>query len=173
MIAKILFLFTALFVQEFVVLNTLLLAAYQGLYSEVLIFALFVIATGIDIVIGFYIGRYLSRKTSTTRVGKYIKNVSERFSFPKNSPRRWLTLLILGNVSFCYVNAAVAGYLDLPFWESQAYNFFGNIVAVLAVWFVIGSVTSLFKNFYAEAGIIVGISLLILFVMRRIRVKKI
>jgi membrane protein DedA with SNARE-associated domain len=173
MIAKLLFLIGTLFIQEFVLLNALLLSVHNGAYAPWLIFALFMIASAIDIGIGFYVGTYLRKKTSQTKFGKYIQKQSERFSFAKGSPKRWLTMLILGNVSFCYINAAVAGYLELPFWESQAYNFFGNIVSYALMWYLVGSVSDLFGNSYSSAVVVVVLSLAILFVMRKMRIKKV
>lgn len=172
MIAKIIFLIGALFVQEFVILNALLLAAHTGAYSALLIFALFVIATAIDITVGFYIGRNLHKKTSETKFGRYIKRQSERFSFSPGSPKRWFTLLILGNISFCYINAAVAGYIELPFWESQAYNFFGNILSYVLLWYAIGSINSFFKNPYLSSVAVIALSLLILIILRKLHMKK-
>jgi membrane protein DedA with SNARE-associated domain len=147
-------------------------AVHHGLYSPMLVLALFTIATAIDIAIGFYIGIKLRNKTSSTRFARYVKRQSEKYSFAKNSPKRWLTMLILGNVSFCYINAAIAGYLELPFWESQAYNFFGNVLTGIALWFAVGSVSSVFKNAFASSAIVIGLSLLLLVALRKMSVKK-
>ncbi len=173
MIGKILFLFITLFTQEIVFLNTLLLATHQGIYSPFVIFILFIIATAIDIIIGFYIGRHLQRKTSNTRFGRYVQKISTRFSFAPGNPRRWFTFLILGNFSFCYINAAVAGYLDLPFWESQAYNFFGNILSYILLWYVVGSISSVFKNVYVASGVIILLTLVIIFILRKVKIKRV
>jgi hypothetical protein len=173
MLAKILFIFSALFVQEWVLLNTLILATHHGLYSPVLIFILFSIASAIDIVVGFYIGKYLKRKTSRTKVGGYIQKISHRFSQALNNPRRWFVMLILGNFSFCYINAAVMAYLDLPFWESSAYNFFGNILSYILVWYAVGGISSLFKNIYIAGGVVIGLSLTILFLLRKVKIERI
>jgi membrane protein DedA with SNARE-associated domain len=171
MIAKLLFLISTLFIQELVLLNALLLMVHHGLYSPILIFILFIVATVIDIVIGFYVGRYLRRKTSQSVFGRYIEKKSKRFSFSKESPKRWFTLLILGNVSFCYINAAVAGYLELPFWESQAYNFFGNVLFCVALWYIGGSVSSLFKNIYTAYAVV--LIFIIIFSLRKIQINKV
>jgi membrane protein DedA with SNARE-associated domain len=172
MIGKILFLIAALLTQEMVLLNTLFALVHQGIYPLPLISLLLVVGTAIDIVIGYYIGRFLQRKTSQTKIGRYIKNLAEQYAFPENSPRRWLTMLIIGNFSFSYINAAVAGYLELPFWESQAYNFFGNLLSIVLLWYAVGSVNSLFKNPYIAITAVVVLSLLILLVLRKIKVKK-
>jgi len=172
MITKALFLFTALFIQEIVVLNTLFLAVHRGVYPALLIFILFVIATVIDIIIGFYVGRYLRKKTSQTKVGRYIKKQSERFLIPEKGPQRWLLLLVLGNVNFCYTNAAVAAYLELPFWESQAYNFFGNILSYILLWYAVASIGSVFKNPYTAGGMVIALTLVIIIVLRQMRVRR-
>jgi membrane protein DedA with SNARE-associated domain len=161
MVAKILFLLSGIFIQEFVLLNALIVATHHGLYVASVVFILFVVATAIDIGIGFYIGSYLRRKTSQTRFSRYIQRKSEQFSFKKENPKRWLTLLVLGNISFCYINAAVAAYLELPFWESQAYNFFGNILSYTLLWYAVGSISDVFQhNYFVEGGVILLIILI-------------
>ncbi|HTH93261.1 MAG TPA: hypothetical protein VL576_02155 [Candidatus Paceibacterota bacterium] len=172
MVARIAFILSAIFLQEWVLLNALLLAAHEGVYSAPLIFTLFALASAVDIIIGFYVGKFLKRKTSHTKLGKYVEKKSARFSQSVNSPRRWLVFLILGNFSFCYVNAAVMGYLELPFWESFAYNFFGNIVAITIAWYAVISISSLFKNAYIAGGVIIAISVLVLFLLRRVNVER-
>lgn len=172
MIGKILFLIAVIVSQEVILLNTLFTLVHQGVYPFLLISVLLVAGTVVDIVIGYYIGRFLQRKTSQTKIGKYIEKLAERYAFPKNSPRRWLMMLIIGNFSFSYINAAVAGYLELPFWESQAYNFFGNLLSIVLLWYAVGSVNSLFEKPYMAIVAVIGFSLLILFVLRKVRAKK-
>ncbi len=165
MIAKMLFLLTAIFLQELVVLNAFIVMVHTGAYPAIGIFILFIIATAVDIIIGFYIGHYFSKKTATSKFHRYIKKQSESFSFSQGSPKRWLTLLVLGNISFCYINAVIAGYLELPFWESQAYNFFGNILSYIFLWYAIGGVNTFFRNpFITTITIVVAsFALLVLF----------
>ncbi len=173
MLTKILFLIVTLVIQEVVLLNSLFLATHNGLYSPVVIFILFVVATTLDICIGFLIGKQLRRKTANTKFARYIQKQSERFSLSKESKKRWFAFLVLGNISFCYINAAVAGYLDLPFWESQAYNFFGNILSYVLLWYAVGSISSLFGNQYTAAVAVIAITVVLLLILRKMHIKKV
>lgn len=172
MLAKITFLLAALFLQEWVLLNTVLLAARNGLYAPSLFFILFSVASAIDIIVGFYIGKYLKKRTSQTKIGRYIEKLSNRFSRSVNSPKRWLVFLILGNFSFCYINAAVMGYLELPFWEASAYNFFGNILSIVLAWYAVVGINTFFKNIYLAAAIIIALSVGVILLLRRLKVER-
>ena len=172
MFAKIIFLLAGVFIQELVVLNAVLFATLQGTYPALLVHTLFVIATIIDIVVGFYVGKYLRKKTIHTRVTSYIQEQSKRFSFKKNKHHRWLILFLLGNFSFPYLNAAIAGYLDVPFWESAFFNFLGNMVFYVSLWFLVTAVSSVIKNIYVAFAIIVAAVIIVTMVVRIIEKRK-
>jgi membrane protein YqaA with SNARE-associated domain len=166
MFGKIVFLFVGLFVQELITFNALILATHQGYFPIILIHALFIIATIIDIIVGFYLGRYLHNKSSQTKIATYIQKISDRFSTTKKY-HRWLALLILGNVSFPYVNSCIAGYLGMPFWESSFFIFLGDVIWYISLWGIVLGISSITKNIYFVIGGVVLVSLVIHFIVRR------
>jgi len=169
MFGKIIFLFVGLFVQELITLNALIFATHQGLYSPIFIHSLFLIGTIVDIIIGFYIGKYLNKKKLPPKIGKFIHNLSEYFLATNRKYERWFAFLVLGNISFPYINAFIAGYLDLPFWESSLFNFIGNILYYISLWLLMLGVHSIFKNIYVAFGVAIATVFVILIIFKKIR----
>ena len=172
MFGKVLFIFAGLFVQEIISLNALIFATHHGLYSPMLIHLLFVVATIFDIIIGFFIGIFLRKKTCNTRVTAYIQKLSDRFALGTKKYRRWLVLLLLGNFSFPYINSCIAGYLDMPFWESSLFIFIGDIVWYATIWLVVLGISSVVKNLYIAFIVVIIIGFLSFIFLRKINVNK-
>lgn len=171
MITKALFVIFVVFVQEIVSLNALLFATHQGTYSPTLIHILFVVATLVDIIIGFYVGKLLQKKTYQSKITNWIRNLSERFSLSTKKHKRWLVLLLLGNLSFPYINAVVAGYLDMPFWESMFFIFLGNITYYITLWLLVLGASSLTKNIYLAFAIVIAVIIVCFIIFRKLKVR--
>ena len=170
---KILLVFLGLFVQEIISMNALVFATSHGAYPTLLIHIVFVIATLIDIGIGFFIGKFLRKKTSGSKVALWIQKTSDRFSLSTKKYRRWIALLLLGNFSFPYINACIAGYLDMPFWESLFFIFIGDLIWYATVWLVVISISSLVKNLFIAFLIIIMIALLVMIAVRKFSGKRV
>ena len=173
MFGKILFIFAGLFLQEIVSINALVFATHHGLYPALLIHVLFVIATIFDIVVGYFVGTFLRKKTLHTRVTAYIHKLSDRFSLSTKKYRRWFVLFLLGNFSFPYINSCIAGYLGMPFWESSFFIFIGDVVWYVSIWLVVLSVSAVVKNIYIAFIIIIVIAFLIMALLKKVNMKRI
>lgn len=169
MLAKASFLFLALFVQEFIALNSLVYATYQGLYSQILVNSLFIVGTLTGIVIGFKVGSYLHTKTNETKVTRYFQKLSERFSLQTKKYRRRFALFLLGGFSFPWVNAIIASYLKMPFWESLFFLFLGNAFQYGTLWLLAFGVGSLTNNIWVGLGIVIFTSILFIVIVRKFR----
>ena len=173
MIGKILLVFMGLFVQEMVSLSAIVFATQHGIYPVLFTHALFVVATIIDIGFGFWIGTFLKNKTGQWRVGRYVDSLSNRFSLTTKKYRRWTALFILGNLSFPYVNACIAGYLGLSFWESAVFIFIGDAIWYVCDWFVVAGISSVVKNTYVALAAVLVIAAATTFVIRKLNGRKI
>jgi membrane protein YqaA with SNARE-associated domain len=169
MFRNIIFLFVGLFVQEVVTLNALIFATHEGWYSPLLIHTLFVATTIIDIIIGFLIGKYLKKKTFNAKITTSIQKMSACFLKTTNQYQRWFGLFLLGNLSFPYVNSCIAGYLDLPFWESSLFIFLGDIVYYICLWLLILGITSIIKNLYLAFGIVAVLMFIVIVISKKVR----
>lgn len=171
MIAKILFLFVGLFLQEIITLNALVFATHQGLYPVNLIHAIFLVATIFDIVVGFYIGKFFSKKSANTKIGNFLHKISAKFDIYNNKHKRWVLLFLLGNFSFPYVNSCIAGYLEMPFWESSFFIFIGDIIYYASIWaFVLGVGFFVKKAEYAFI-VVLSVAIATLFAFKKIKKK--
>jgi len=169
MFGKVTLIFLGLFAQEIISINALVFATHHGLYSPILIHVLFVIATLFDIVVGYYAGSYLRKKTLHSKVTRYVQKLSDRFSLSTKKYRRWVALLVLGNLSFPYINSCIAGYLGMPFWESSFFIFIGDAIWYVAIWLVVLSVSSVVKNLYWAFFIIIAIVILVMVFVKNLK----
>lgn len=173
MIGKITLIFMGLFAQEAISMNVLIFATRHVLYPVLLIHTLFVVGTIIDILFGFWFGLWLKRRTVNTKISGYIQKTSDRFSLGTKRYRRWLALLLLGNFSLPYINACIAGYLEMPFWESLFFIFVGNVASYVITWLIVIGVSSVTKNLYIAFAVVVIIAIGGIFLSRKLHGDKI
>ena len=171
MIAKFIFLFVGLILQEMFTLNALVFATHQGLYPPLLIHVLFLIGTIIDIVVGFYLGKFLNTKSSHSKISIYIQKVAGKFEIHTNKYKRWFALFLLGNFSFPYVNSCIAGYLGMSFWESSFFIFLGNMLYYASIWLLVLGIGIFVQK--AQYGLLIGfgIILIVFLILRKIKNK--
>ena len=155
MIAKSLLAFLILLVQETATFTSLLFATHRGAYPSILIHILFLIATWVDIFIGYFVGGFFKKKFLNSKIAKWVDTMAKSFSLHENKYKRWVALFLLGNFSFPWINATIAGYLQFPFWESALFNFLGDVVWYVTIWLIVIGVGAIFKNIYF--GLIVAI----------------
>ena len=171
MIAKFIFLFVGLVLQEMFTLNALVFATHHGLYPAILIHVLFVVGTIIDIVAGFYVGKFLNKKSSNSKVSMYIQKAASKFEIHTNKYKRWFALFLLGNFSFPYVNSCIAGYLGMSFWESSIFIFLGNILYYTSIWMLVLGIGVFVQKAQYSLLIGFGIILVVFLILRKIKNK--
>lgn len=162
----------ALITQEVISLNAVIFAAHAHRLPVVLIHVLFVLATIIDIVIGYAIGAYARKKLTRGKITSFAEKWSARFASYAGKKGRWVALLILGNFSFPYINAFLAGWLEMPFIESFIFLFLGNIVWYGFLWLIVLGVVSAVPNAWIAFPIIAAIAIGILLVIRKQKMEK-
>ena len=145
-----------LLIQESVTLNALLVKAFQGQYSILVITLIFVFATVFDILIGYWIERYLKKKLNKGKVRAFAYKWSKRFHDYVGKHGMKVYLLLLGYFSFPFINAFITSWLDIPFAESFWYLFFGNIIFYISSALLVLGITSLVPNpLYALMAVVV------------------
>ena len=155
-----------LFIQELVSLNATLLYAHIH-HIGWLILGLFIVTTMIDLVIGFYLGLWVKRKFKKGKVIVWIQNMTARFHALVGTRGRWVALLLLGNFSFPYINAFIAAWLDMPFWESFFWLFVGNLIWFGLLWLIIIGVSGVVHNVAIVFPVVLLIVILIMIVLRK------
>lgn len=134
------------FLQETVTLNGLLVKAHQGDYSIWVITGLFVIATAIDIVVGYVVGKRVKHHWNKGGIKLFATKWSHRFNLYIGKHGRKIYLLLLGFFSFPYLNAFITAWLNVPFWESFWYLFFGNMIFYVTSLLLVLGITWLIPN---------------------------
>jgi hypothetical protein len=74
---------------------------------------------------------------------------------------------LLGNFSFPYINAFIAAWLDVPFWESFFWLFVGNMIWYGLMWLVVIGVSSVVHNIAIAFPIILLIVIVVMIASRR------
>jgi len=132
-----------LLVQETVTLNGLLVKAHEGEYSLWLIAIFFIIFTILDIVIGHFLGKFVKRKFNKGNVRSFAKKWANRLRDYIGKHGSNIYLLFLGYFSFPYLNSFITSWLDIPFWDSFWYLFFGNILFYITSLLLVLGITSI------------------------------
>lgn len=158
-----------LLVQEVVSLNALLLETHHGHYELWLIHSIFVAATVFDIWTGDYAGRYAKKKITKGKVVAFAQKISDRFHRSVGRSGRRAALLLLGTLSFPYVNSFVSAWLDIPLRESFGFLFLGNMISYTMYWIIVLGVSSVIPNPFIAFPIMVTILGTVLFIAKRFR----
>lgn len=122
-----LFLLATLMLQELFSSAAVLTPLYAAHYSIWLIHLTFIIATILDIFIGYYVGSYIMRNASSNRYVTFIEKKAVRYkSISKGTTRRHLALFIFGPPLFP-ITAFFAPLIGFSFYESFSILLLGEI----------------------------------------------
>jgi membrane protein YqaA with SNARE-associated domain len=160
-----------LFIQEIVSLNATLLYAHKH-HIGLLIFILFILTTVIDLVIGYYLGKWVKGRFTKGKIVVWIQKRVGQFHSYVGKKGRWVALLLLGNFSFPYINAFIAAWLDMPFWESFFWLFVGNMTWYGFMWLIVIGVSSIVHNIAIAFPIILLIVVVATILFRRWKFKR-
>ncbi len=122
-----LFLLGVLMLQDLFSSAAVLTPLYAGQYSVWLIHLTFIVATILDISIGYYVGNYIKKNASANRFVTFIEKKAERYkSLSKGTTRRRLALFIFGPPLFP-VTAFFVPLLGFSFYESFSLLLLGEV----------------------------------------------
>ena len=122
-----LLLFIAFLPQEPVTSNALLLKVYQLHYNMWLIHLLFVVATVLDILVGYYLGLYLYKHFQKNKIAIYAKTKAEQFKKFASAQSLNFALFMYGPIIFP-ISAFIAPWLGISFWNAFIYLFVGDLI---------------------------------------------
>ena len=162
-----------LIVQEVVSLNTVLFEVHQQHFHILLVHLVFVLATVFDIVVGYVLGKYLKKKMTGGKVVAFADKLSAKLNAYAGKKGRWVMLLVIGNFSFPYVNAFLAAWLDLPFWESFIFIFLGDMVYYAGIWLLILGVVKAVPGTGLSLGVLLAIVIVVMVVLRALRMRRV
>jgi membrane protein YqaA with SNARE-associated domain len=163
-----LLLFGLFIVQEPVSTDAILLEAYQYHYNVWIIHLLFIIATLLDIVVGYAIGKWLQRRFSENKVMQRFVHWARSVSGP-GTYGQYLFLFVWSTVLFPF-SAVLAPWLDIPFWRTLVCMFIGDLVLWYGVeWLVVLGVKTFVPDPIDALYGVVAASLLLALLMRYLK----
>ena len=156
----------ALIVQEIATTNIVLLSAHRAGYSGLLIALIFVLATAFDLAVGYLIGKYVQRRFAGSKLVTKAATLARRFERYLGRYGARITLLLLGFVSYAYVNSFLASWLELPAEELMLWLFLGDLGWYALEWLLVLGTRSVSSSLSTELYISVGISILFIATLR-------
>jgi membrane protein YqaA with SNARE-associated domain len=120
-------LFLAFLLQEPISSNAILLEAYQYHYNVWILHLLFIIATAFDAICFYYLGSYIQKKFSQSKIVLYAKRKSQSFLEFAGKKGTRIALFLYGPIIFP-ISAFIAPWVEISFWDSFIFLFLGDLV---------------------------------------------
>jgi hypothetical protein len=160
------FILLIVFIQETVTLNGLLVKVHQGYFSIMWVTILFIIATVLEILVGYFLGGYIKTYWNKGWLHRFATRWADRFHTYIGKHGRKIYLLLLGYFSFPLINAFITAWLDIPFVESFWYLFFGNILFYATSWLLVLGVMSIIPNPVFAFATVIALTIVVTVIMR-------
>ena len=167
------FIIFAIITQEVVSLNTVIFEVHEYHFHVVLFHFLYMLATAIDIAIGFLIGAYAKKKLLHGKIAAFAGKASVRVNQYIGEKGRKFALTMLGIISFPLLNGFIASWLGMPFLESFIFLFVGTMIWYIGTWLFIAGVVAFIPNPLIALSVILGITFVALILMRKMKVGKV
>ncbi len=164
---KWIFILIALFVQQSAMLNGVLLHFYQTSHLIWLIHLLFIIATCIDILVGYYIGIHTQKMLIGNRVIKFVHKIMDYLHEYTNKHHQGFALFLLGCFSLPHLNGFAAAWARIPLKRSFFMLFLGNMVSYVIYWILIIGLMAFIPNPIIAFGILIVTVYLIAFILEK------
>ena len=155
--------FMILLVQEMVLFNGLLFATHHGDYNIWIIHLFFILATILDIWIGYRAGLFAKKRVTKGRFVNMAERGSKKFHDYTGKHGRKAALFILGHFSFPYLNAFVSAWLDITLNEAMIFIFLGNLSYYIFTWLLVLGFAKIMPNPIVAFAGMVAVSVLVVF----------
>lgn len=164
---KWIFIFIALFLQQSVMLNGVLLHFYQERHLIWLIHILFVVATCIDILVGYFIGSHTKKLFISNRFVKFIHHMVDHLHNYVAKHAQNLALFLLGCFSFPHINGFVAAWARISLKRAFLMLLLGNMVGYVIYWLLIIGVMAFVPNPWIAFVCVIMVVYLIGYILHR------
>jgi membrane protein YqaA with SNARE-associated domain len=156
----------ALLVQEIATTSVVLLSAHQAGYSILLITLIFILATTFDLVVGYMAGKWVQQRFGHSRLVKWGERTARRFHTYLGKSGSRATLVLVGFVSYAYINSFLASWLEIPPREAALWLFIGDLGWFALEWLLVLGIHSTGSGVSTELYLSVGISILFIIGIR-------
>lgn len=159
-------LFLLFLVQEPISTDAVLLEAYQYHYNIWVIHALYVVATLLDITVGYWIGAWMHRRFSQKEWAQKLVRKARIFTGAAGKYGEYVFFFLGGPILFP-LSTVVAPWLDFSFAKTLFFLFLGDLVFWYgSEWLVVLGVKSVIPDPLGALFGVVFISLLIALALR-------
>lgn len=159
MLATWLFIILTLFVQEPTSLDAGIFLVRQHGLNFWLINALWLLATTIDIIVGYALGKWAQRKFGNIRFGKWAHTWAGRIENFIGTNGERFTIILLGIINFPWLNAFLVSWLRLTFRNIFVLIFIGDAIYWGIAWAINISVRNYVADPHVALYVVVGIGL--------------
>ena len=166
-----LLLFGAFLVQEPISSNVILFEAYGAHYNIWMIHVIFVVATTIDILVGYYLARYLKRRFGQSKFVAWLDKKSKSFSGVEG---KWgdRAVLLLATFLIFPVSILLAPWLDISFAELFVISFIGELLSwYIPLWLLVLGIKDAMSG--EQNAVIIFVILILLWLVVRYIQRKI
>ena len=159
MTATWLFILLTLFVQEPTSTDAAIFLVRENHINLWLINILWLVATTIDIAVGYALGKWIQRTFQETRFGRWAEKWAVRIEnfIGKNGER--FTIILLGIINFPYLNAFIVSWLKLNFKNIFILIFIGDAIYWGIAWAINIGVRNYVADPHVALYVVVGIGL--------------
>jgi membrane protein YqaA with SNARE-associated domain len=164
-----LLIFGLFIIQEPISSDAVLLEAYQNHYNVWIIHALFVVATLLDILVGYWIGKWLQGRSRNGRYMQRFIDWTRSASTFAGKYGEYLFLFIWGPYLFP-LSTLVAPWLEIPLWKTLTFLFLGDLVFWYgSEWLIVLGVKSAIPDPLGALYGVVVLSLVVALLLRYMR----
>ena len=155
-----LFIIGALFIQEPATMDAAIFVIREQHLNLWLINLLWVLATAIDITVGYAIGTWVQSASKGSRFAGWSERWAAKIEDFIGRRGERFAIILLGVINFPYLNALIVSWLKLSFRNIFILIFIGEAIYWGIAWAVNISVRNYVSDPHAALYIIVGIALL-------------
>ena len=159
MTATWLFILLALFVQEPTSLDAAIFLVRENHINLWFINFLWLVATTIDIVLGYALGKWMQKAFQETRFGKWAEKWAVRIENFIGTNGERFTIILLGIINFPWLNAFLVSWLRLTFRNIFILIFIGDAI----YWGIAWAINIGVRNYVADPRValyvVIGIGL--------------
>jgi membrane protein YqaA with SNARE-associated domain len=160
------------FFQEFASVSAVLALAYRDGYNLLILHVLWVVATVVDISLGYFLGRYLGELVfKNSRFGHVLERWAKKFEDRVGKSGQSFSLMLLGFVLSPYLAGFIVAWMELSFNDVLLFVALGDILWYLFAWAAVIGLTAAVPNMEVFIIVVICIAIALSLAFRRLRKK--
>ena len=165
------FIITTLFLQEPASTDAAIFLVRQNHINLLLINLFWLIATAIDITVGYLIGKWIQKNFSETKFERWAEKWASKIKDFIGRKGGRFAMILLGVINYPYANAFIFSWLKVSFRNIFVLTLIGDLIYWITEWIINISVRNYFSNPHTVLFIVIGIGLLISVISKTILTK--